>query len=273
MDKIIEFQSKWDQKIEDWHKSPKDHFERDIYSKLYQTESEKYKIKPMYMPEPYLGNPNKNSAVIINKNPGSEIHELQNHKTGKFLTNDNAHSNYKNFAIKFPYLEKYIESDGGKWWIKRKEWIKRLVGKESQSNPFALEVCHWHSSLFGKHILKQNELFYDYLIKSTIEPAEAANKNSELGVILSVGGIFNEFYEKLGFNKELEINQSNFKEYNLKWHLNGKNKPTHIEYTLWKSNTDNYYLNFELGAKYNDVPNIKWKHVEEFLLKKLNLEK
>lgn len=91
MNKTTDFYSKWNQKIEDWHKSPELHFENDIYSKLYQTKSDKYKLKPLYIPEPYLGSLEKNCAVIINKNPGSEIHELQNHRTGIFIKDENAH--------------------------------------------------------------------------------------------------------------------------------------------------------------------------------------
>lgn len=60
MIKATDFYSKWNQTIKDWHQSPQLHFENDIYSKTYKTKSEKYKLKPEYIPEPYLGDIEKN---------------------------------------------------------------------------------------------------------------------------------------------------------------------------------------------------------------------
>jgi len=261
------FYDYWNQKIRDWHKDQNVCFLEDIYSRIYCGRG-KNELAPKFLPEPYLGEMENCSAVIINKNPGSSIDTLQHHESGRFITEDNAHLDYYEFAKSFPYLSKY-RKDGGNWWQKRINWIKRM-GVQGGLSPFALEVCPWHSSLFNKNNLKlDDESYLKYLNEFVIEPAESANKFSQLGIILSVGSLFNDLYEKLLFTNELEISEKTYEKYGLDWHLNIKHNPVKVKFTVWKSPSGNYFLNFASGSGYNQVPAEKWKHIEQFILGEL----
>ena len=48
-----------------------------------------------------------------------------------------------------------------------------------------------------------SEAFLKYIQENNIQPAEFENKNSELGIILSLGNTFEHLFDKLG----LKINQ------------------------------------------------------------------
>ncbi len=256
------FYDHWNRKIQEWYSSPQECFKNDIHS-IYKGKGAN-ELKPGFLPEPYLGEMENCSAVIINKNPGSPMC-LQKHKKGRFITEDNAHLNYYEFAKSFPYLTKYIK-DGGSWWQYRQNWIKRL-GVYSELKPFALEVCPWHSKLFDKSGMDINdEAYLEYLNEWVIAPAEYANKLSQLGIILSVGGFFNDLYEHLGFTKVLEISDETYEEHGLNWHLNKKNNPVKVKFAVWRSFGNNYFLNFASGSGYNKVPAEKWNYIEKYIL-------
>lgn len=260
------FYDYWNRKIQEWHSSPQNCFKNDIYNTIYKGVGSN-ELQSGFLPEPYLGKMDNCSAVIINKNPGSPMC-LQKHKTGRFITEDNAHLDYFEFAQSFPYLTKY-KKDGGNWWQERINWIQRL-GAQGELKPFALEVCPWHSKLFNKSGLNLNdESYLKYLNEMVIEPAEYANKFSQLKIILSVGGFFNDLYEKLEFIKVFEINEKTFKDYDLNWHLNKSNNPVKIKFTAWKSPSDTHFLNFASGSGYNKVPAEKWNCIEQFILQAL----
>lgn len=261
------FYDNWNLKIREWSSSPKESFKNDIYSTIYKGIGSN-ELPPDFLPEPYLGEMENCSAVIINKNPGSPMEVLQHHENGRFITEDNAHLNYYEFAKSFPYLSKY-NKDGGNWWQYRQNWIKRL-GVQGELKPFALEICQWHSKLFNKRGLNySDESYLKYLNEWVINPAEYANKLSQLGIILSVGSFFNDLYEKLKFAKVLEISEETYKEYVLKWHLNKSGNPVKVKFTVWKSPNDNYFLNFASGSGYNKIPAEKWKHIEQFILNEI----
>lgn len=261
-----EYIKNWNKKVENWQTDYLSYYHTDVFTSfLKKIKSDKYKMQPEYLIEPYIGDINNCSAVFINKNPGSPIHLLQHWEKGEFIKKDSAHKDYYNFSKHFPYLDK---NRGGDWWFKRTDWVSRLAqikGISISKKPFALEICPYHSNLFRTSDLIMNEDFIKYTQENIIKPAEYANKNSELGVILSVGNTFEHVYEKLGFEKVNTINQDNFKDHNLNWVMNVKDKPTKNEFNLWRSQTGAYYLNFIHGSNYNIPPSEKWNFVEKYL--------
>ena len=114
-----------------------------------------------YMPEPYLGNPNNSSFVIINLNPGRGCchswHYLQS--VSDTLINRVKTKTYSNIAFSFPYLRnqrsiklKNWELNGGRiWWKSKIDWINYIycaAGLDCNIDdikPFAIELCAWHS--------------------------------------------------------------------------------------------------------------------------------
>jgi hypothetical protein len=266
------FHKYWNAKIKDWAFDPVECFNNDIYNCIYRASKPSSSFKIEFLPEPYLGDMANNYAVIINKNPGPEIFDLQHYKVGQFIRDNKAHLDYESFAKKFPYLSGFRTSDGGTWWKHRFNWLRRLsFGKSDgvKRKPFALELCPWHSNQFSSGSLNFTPAYWDYLKELVIEPAEYANNNSELGVVTSVGGIFNQIYQSLGFTRLLQINRDNFRKYNLEWEIKPGKKPTMVEYILWQSPTNHYYLNFESGSRFNQVPPEKWNHVEEFIFSEI----
>ena len=271
MKKFYEY---WNEKVKDWNSSHEKCFNKDIYSQIHK--GKKHGLQSIYLPEPYLGDAENCSAVIINKNPGSPIEKLQKNKVGKFLIQEKAHEDYHEFAKKFIYLsKKYPES--GDWWMQRVSWIERLSGIKncatSSKKPFALEVCPWHSDLFNKNdlILKNYKSQYiEYIREMVVAPAEFANSYSDLGIILSVGSFFNYIFggEILNFKKCVDLNNQSFPN-DLKWHYAKSGKPVKVQFTVWKSQTETFYLNFASGAGFNKVPAEKWQDIEKFILEKI----
>jgi len=263
-----EYIDTWNTKITAWQKDYLNYYNNDVFKRfLKNTKSEEYKMQPEFLIEPYIGDINNCSAVFINKNPGQPIIDLQHWKTGGFLTQHKAHKNYYNFSKNFPYLDNNI---AGNWWDKRVDWINRLANiksVKSYKKPFALEICPYHSKLFKTSDIIMSNDFLEYIKENIIQPAEFANKKSELGVILSVGNTFEYLYDKIGFKKIIKINQDNYNDYKLEWSFNiKKNLPIKNEYNLWQSKTGAYYLNFVHGSNYNKPPVKKWHDVEIYII-------
>ena len=219
-----EYIKKWNNKIAAWQKDYLAYYNNDDFTKfLKKTINEEYKMQPEFLIEPYIGDIYKCSAVFINKNPGQPIINLQHWKIGGFLTVYKAHKNYYNFSKKFLYLDDNI---AGNWWSKRVDWVTRLSNIKStisSKNPFALEICPYHSKLFKTSDIIMSDDFLTYVKENIILPAEFANKKSELGIILSVGNTFEHLYNKIGFKNIIKINQNNYEDYQLGWILNSKN--------------------------------------------------
>ncbi len=156
---------------------------------------------PNGMPEPYLGDPYKCSAVIININPGGVIPcNDWNHKNEasnfikKYFSNNGT---YYDFAKDFPYLNylKTSEPDnkGSIWWEQRLNWINNIIRKSGRIKaneeiplPFNLEICPWHSKRW-KGMKLSNPCLQKYIREYVIEPACEAIGYSQLPFGLIVG--------------------------------------------------------------------------------------
>lgn len=117
------------------------------------------------IPEPYYGNPNKCSIVILNYNPGdpSALGRVTQHISN--ASNPNTVCGrmaplYSKVALSFPVLGSdnpsnphHVTSgplpyDGRPWWLNKENWLNQVIGYTgitSGLNPFALELCGWHS--------------------------------------------------------------------------------------------------------------------------------
>lgn len=270
---IVEyFTQDWDNKITEWYKSPNLFFDNHVSPEVYKLKSKgKYKLQPEFLPEPYIGDPYKCSAVVINKNPGNPHMDLQHFEKGRFIVTNKAHTSYSKFAFPFPYLsDTENENNGSKWWNKRINWINLLLGKESTNKPFALELCPWHSQLFGKANIKSINKFAHQVNNEVFNIAEAASVNANLKMILTVGSLFTDIFNELSFREVIAINHTNFKEHNINnWPISKKTKkPTQVYFSIWQSKSGINYFNFRSGSNYNSPPAKHWQEVQKQVIAK-----
>lgn len=134
------------------------------------------------------------------ENPKGVINKgyFQQWGTGEFIVKGKAVEDYYNFAKEFPYMNNAYSANGGDaWWKLRKAWIDRLLSSKtnqddytSERNPFAIELCPWHSkgfAGFGNKNEADFKKFIQYLKEYVFDFTEKAIENSELGFAISVG--------------------------------------------------------------------------------------
>ena len=261
MKTIQEYIDYWNNFINEWYRDPLNYFQSD---NNFWRNFENLSRNADALPEPYYGNPWDFSAIILNFNPyGGVNYKLQKHSDGLFFRDFKPEVCYLNFAQSFPYLNKYKETNIGKWWSIRAKWIKRL--NSSTKNPFSIQICPWHSKFSDGVVLKEYSVVYtnDYIIR----PAEIMLKKAELNIILSVGKEFEYLYTDLGF-KLLEPYSFDPVIKNRKYPLGKNGNPIKRFYNVWESSSGTLYLNtFTVGT--NECPRSEFYQVEFEILRML----
>lgn len=123
-----------------------------------------------YLPEPYWGNPDNCSFVIVNYNPGGG-NNIDPHTYIKYascscnvptLIKEVLTNSYSYVALPFPLLMDknalhskgwdWFDTYGGyRWWQQKKNWFNHLATAANVPTidqglmPFAIELCPWHS--------------------------------------------------------------------------------------------------------------------------------
>jgi len=258
----------WNSLIKDWNSSPDDFYSKDIFLKIYTGKGNKELVKDALL-EPYIGNPYKNSCVILNLNPGSVMEKQQDINTGEFITKGKAVENYQEFSKPFPYLSEFKDNGGGSWWNSRNAWLKRLIkntkGIDTTENPFALEICYWHSKGWDGIELYKGETI-DYL-ENLLHIAEEANKYSDLGIVVSVGKIYTKIFELLRFERILMIDKEDHN--NIDFPKNGNGKFSDRTFSLYKSPNGVFFYNtWHTGG--NKQPAKQWDEVEKYVMSQLS---
>ena len=146
------YYAEWDIIIQDWMASP---------SSISPLFCNRKKLSVDYLPEPYYGDMDDCSIVMINLNPGtglpSQQWSNQNHVgTEVYEAKDKGYGAY---ARPFHYLDDPYPYQGvvaASWWTSRKAWMDRILGnlpcvseKSKKKRPFAIELCPFHSPKFG----------------------------------------------------------------------------------------------------------------------------
>lgn len=137
------------------------------------------------LPEPYWGDPDSCSFVIMNYNPGPCNDSRHNYRfcadTCNCMIHEVKNKKYSGFAKSFPLLRDlnstelwFEDSIGRVWWQKQNnKWIKGLLDKlyherkEFLKLPFAMELSAWHSSHWNG-INEKNFARHKKLIEDTI---------------------------------------------------------------------------------------------------------
>ncbi len=272
LSKKDELKAYWNSYVQKWAKDPEKHFRHDenVFKKI-----SNIKFDPFALPEPYFGDPEHNSVVILNYNPGPVMDVYQHYKRGKFITEAKADQDYYEFAKAFPYLKKYKNNPGGKWWNTRRQWINRLSihapweqhDKIIKYAPFAMEICPWHSDGF-KLTPKQINSLADYITQNVLEPAEAISKSSLLPYIISVGKDYQVLFQELGFRQEFATGPDDYSQYNIEYPRKADGKRVTRFYSIWRSPGGGIYLNtYSPGS--NSCPAGTFIDVERVIIQKV----
>jgi hypothetical protein len=174
-----------------------------------------HNIHPELMPEPYWGNPEESSVVVINYNPGSSetVDEddpchINQAKNQNHLTMAGAmHKKYSDIALSFPWLDSQLTGfcQNAKhartldWMRKRTEWAYRVCNittpLHAQPRPFLFDLCGWHGHSWNGNIDELDVKILDSL-KAFIS---VAIDHSQKNLGLCVGAAFNTILPQLGY--------------------------------------------------------------------------
>lgn len=212
------------------------------------------------IPEPYYGNPECCSAVIINLNPGTSGDEARKGYYKKLASQLSSGVKFSDFAKSFPCLEK--EHPGFRFWSQKNVWIQRLCGCGCEHlRPFAVELCPYHSKKWNGTFI--NEEVRTHIQKWVLEPAFVAVKKSQLPFALAIGkGCYDEF-KKLGFD-ELEGWDSTISD----WPTNINNKPINRYFALLGKDSTKVLCTWCKGGT-NSAPAKSFADIEKRILESI----
>lgn len=205
----------WDKVIREWGKSGEvPESEKCWFS------GEKSNLHSLLMPEPYWGNPDDCTAVILNYNPAGpgespldkdyleklkDDTDLITHAKNKDKSKlaGVATECYSDIALKYPWVEgykkyEYLLKESYDWYSKRDKWSRNLLNYKSDKSPFMMELCGWHSAGWTIYDLTDKK---EYINKLVLPYFKKAIQNSQLGVGLTIGKqLGDKVLAELGFN-------------------------------------------------------------------------
>lgn len=213
----------WDEVIREWTKG--DGSVKDVpQTERVWFDKTKTNLISEYMPEPYIGDPENCSAVVINYNPGGDdiakkdayCHISQVAVEGSM---PNIMGNrYRELALDLPWLKPSEQRPAFinermqptiNWLENRKKWVDELLDQASDSEkakmPFFIDICGWHSKNWKGVRFKSNSRYdatplIDYLKQHILPVLMYAIPKSQLGIGLCVGKQFAEvILPALGF--------------------------------------------------------------------------
>lgn len=216
---VIDF---WDDYIKDWVDGPKKLADSEKAKGRYFAHSKKLNTGVYYLPEPYYGNIEKPSVVIIDFNPGlsSPFDRFKEHVGGRFLYDYVGTHPYSQFnEVYSPFTDASLKSigtsneiPGAEWWRdKRMDWIKNFVANYSSlaisGDPLVFELCPWHSKEWSSKCISGMQKF---LLDYVFEPASDAIGRSDLPFGFCFGkGIGDELVTNQNFSVIFDWNKDN----------------------------------------------------------------
>ena len=153
-----DFYNEWDDVISAWLKC-KDPFDEQKNPLQNLNDGT---LSLQHLPEPYYGDIDNPSIVIINLNPGTGLCEqchLRKKKPG-ILVNDVKGNSYSKMAKVFPIDRKsknvHMPQESINWWESRLKWIGHIleirkdmgISIDGNKKPFAIELVPLHSKSF-----------------------------------------------------------------------------------------------------------------------------
>lgn len=156
------------------------------------------------IPEPYWGNPEDCSVVLLNYNPGGPAEATPTDKghISHAVNNDPnqmagvMHNRYSDIGLTFPWLDKPSavgftyqpnHQDTKKWMRRRNKWVAQVMAGNLDTNrkPFFFDICGWHSHKWNlKKITPAIENYINTHIKPVLVDSIVC---SDLGIGLCIG--------------------------------------------------------------------------------------
>ncbi len=165
-------------------------------------------VQTDFIPEPFMGDPDNCSFVIVNLNPGAgTCHScLKKQNIRGTLIHKVKTYGYSKAVKDFPYLRdgaavKLTDWDncpGRKWWKSKERWIKHIL-KEFNIPlapipdcccPFAMELFAWHTDTWPGTLndkMKKGGICGNDVYNEVIEPLHEAIKKSKCKTAFCVG--------------------------------------------------------------------------------------
>lgn len=168
-------------------------------------------IQSDFIPEPYMGDPDNCSFVIVNLNPGTgQCHSCIKQKDiAGTLVNKVKTNGYGNAVKNFPYLRNgataglidWDNSGGRRWWKGKERWIKHIIKMFEPSYntedaipekyyPFAMEMFAWHTMSWPSELnkkMKKNGIYGPTIKNEVLEPLYDAIQKSKFKFAFCVG--------------------------------------------------------------------------------------
>lgn len=178
-----------------------------------------------FIPEPFMGNPDEFSFVIVNLNPGAGVPHSWLHcqDIPGTLVNKVKKIGYSNAVCDFPYLQDentvglidWNNSPGRVWWKEKESWIKHKIKlfelsykiEEPIPNnllPFAMEMYAWHTCEWPKSLnnkMKKSGTYGKLVKDNVIDPLYEAIQNSKFKTAFCVGKPIGEIIDSFGVFK------------------------------------------------------------------------
>lgn len=224
------------------------------------------------MPEPFWGDPDNCSIVIINLNPG--YRQDDHNFIGRSVMNSSEYlvNGYSNFAKKNPiFNNSSFHPDSTTWWRSRLEWIRKVfeLSDDNQRLPFMLELCPWHSETWAQtRITKFTQAQKDYILDNVIVPAAYASQKATIPIVVSIGKA-DELYEQLGFKEIQKWGPNNHKGIKTQWpqskKKNGIIDDKHVYFTYYKHPKGIIHLNIYMRSS-NNTPSDQFLEIEKEII-------
>ena len=261
---LTDFTAYWDTVITRWLTGEVDEQQQPFYQKRGELG-----LSFEDMPEPYWGEPQECSFVIVNYNPGGGFNRDRHTYRDcagcpRSIVTYVQQMGYSALARQFPLLmddtelaargmQWVTEYGGWSWWQKKREWIEQIKTAAIEANgqqktalakhPFVFELCAWHSKSFNercKDVLLDNERLKQRFCQTLQESV----RQSDLKLAVCVGAKFNGFLDKLGFEIVTPMtNGKGHRCYQLYNCVNGRPEDGRILVT-WVSKSRNRYQQF-----------------------------
>ncbi|MBR5076951.1 MAG: hypothetical protein IKX28_08110 [Bacteroidales bacterium] len=160
-----------------------------------------------HLPEPFYGDMQSCSIVIINLNPGTGLNDQcwsKQDQQGLFV-NDVKNQGYSKYAKGFPLLMGKGPVDSVNWWKPRFAWINRILKHKgldkTDKKPFAIELVPLHSESFNVSSAPKyvSNVRHNYPQIDIINAIEYAIQHSDAQMGLAIGKPICEVLIKNGF--------------------------------------------------------------------------
>ncbi len=200
-----DFENEWDSIIQEWMNNVK---------VLCPFTGKSKNLTIDHLPEPYYGDMDNCSIVMINLNPGvgQDYQHWSNQSKSGTTVNEVKINKYSVYAKPFPLIFGGTSTPSSKWWQSRNAWMNRILnnmGINTNKKPFAIELCPLHSKQFKI----SNPINYVNGIKSVnpridvVEAIKWAICHSESKIGLAIG---KHIYNTLIFNGFKDITKGSF---------------------------------------------------------------